>query len=222
MRYSESLRCCWIALSPILACLAVVWEANSVSGSRISWRERVRNSADVVARVHLLDRQDVEFEFEGKREICGYRYRANVIKAYKGPEGEIEFFGAHEDRAPGGAYLIVAAVFSMQERYAEVEAVRREMKGVERARQVCRVLASEAGVLSGDEMFVPFDEEAPANLGGGEWLRVPRTSRVALEPGIRSMDMTASDGPYTLLRWSDVEEIIRAAILNSGQQPRED
>jgi hypothetical protein len=45
----------------------------------------------------VLEVSPVEFEFDGRKHNCGFRYRARIEQAFKGPAQAVEFFDPSSD-----------------------------------------------------------------------------------------------------------------------------
>lgn len=201
-----------LALSLLL--VAPAREGVAVDVEHRPLKDAVRD-AYIVARVRITSREPVLFEFEGQEEICGYRYRAEVTRSYKGPQRSFEFF-ASDPRDSGGIgkeHLVIASQLSLELRRSLTDTGLEQLEGVHQKRYLCVLSTNEIFVPDGDQMLIPFDERARETFGEDEWLRVSRLSVVSdYDYEMRKVEPGGTAEPYPVVRWSDVEKTIRKAL----------
>lgn len=166
--------------------------------------------AETIARVRVTGMEPVEFGPPGKRQTCGYRYRAEVVEALKGKAEPATFFSTH-DSAHDGTSEYLVFIF-----HPDIEALRRLATNPdgasqeERDRSRCEYENSEYYVRSDPLTMIPFDPVLAGKFGA-PWLR-RAPPNLLWSPGFAHADFVVDGGMRSAVRWEDARGTILDAV----------
>jgi hypothetical protein len=128
------------------------------------------DTAGLVARVRILRRDPLFFEFEGKKRPCGVSYQAEVLESLKGPvSGKITFVSRQDvAKFERREFLVVAdprSEAALRGDFGAVPSVSEEDK----RHSQCSARGGEYQVRSFSNGVVPFAISGPAG-SSGLWL----------------------------------------------------
>jgi hypothetical protein len=195
----------------LLACVTSADSGGSVEHPTL---QQVVDRAARIARVRIVSRERMEFEYEGKPYLCGYLYTAEVASNLKGGTEAFQFV-SEVDEDFGGFDKEHFLIAYHRDPGKALEALRpflESHKGLEREKQLCD-LSIEYFVTSSLQMLLPFDSEA-ARQFGGEWLRQRRLSVVS-DDDFDRRELSVGEESYWVIRWQDVNNAIRKALERS-------
>lgn len=143
------------------------------------------NHAAIVARVHLISRVSVGTRpavETGRKDwqpgldeepSCGYLYKAEVVKSYKGNEKEFDFFSAVDDDFSGFDHDYFVIVFQrLPDRHLlDLDDLTLTIPD-EQAREINCLISQKYYVGRLEQSMFSFDLAASQQLGG-EWLSPP-------------------------------------------------
>ena len=213
------------ALPALLLAVLVLLRATTGSASPIelhlSLEWHVAHAVDI-AVVRLIDRQPVAFEYDGRSEVCGHRYRAQILESVKGQEiGTFEFFeaGPGASAKPNKEYLVMVFERDLAFLGSEAAPRRPRLEGVHEARSECYLTAGSRIVLNSPRTTIPFDRSGQKHPEGKE-LRFDPNDVSALEIGSYSLSFVQNhvqpDGETAKLAdWEDTRSVIEQLMAFS-------
>lgn len=203
----------WMLRSAVLLCMSVLCCIVFASGSpqasvvRYLRMDQWVRDVDLIARVRVLDREELTFVFEGRRMRCGFAYLASVTDSLKGSAGRIKFYSEVEDAFAGLDEEYFVFAYLVEKASPEEDATR---DPEEVARSECLEQAP-YGLYERRQSMFRFDREAAARFGG-QWLRQERLSVFSGEAGIRHRRVEDDQREFLTYDWTDVRARVRSLL----------
>jgi hypothetical protein len=152
----------------------------------------------------VLDADPVEFEFDQNTHVCGFRYRAQIERAFKGPSHTIEFFDPSSKNPLKTGDRFLAFLFSYDVDKHESEAARsRTESDLRQAEYLCQIkwinLTAKEIPRTLIRFLEPFDST--------DWLEIPE-----LGPSPpREVRLRVVEG-RNVARWDDMAQQIEQLL----------
>lgn len=188
-----------------IATCTLVWASSSWGFLEVyAPLEQILERASVVARIRVLNRLPVAIDVDGTDVACGHRYRAEILRSFKGPSGEIEFVNETDGDFLGleTDYLLLAVDVTESAIIDEVE--RRGEKIRDRPEIRCRRAHAGLRTFDRQQSLIPFD---PSSRGGSEGLLVSRGS-VFVESGVEVREVKRFGRQFGRIAWSDALALV--------------
>ena len=210
-------------LGPVLVAMMVALQPPAIEAVDIDYPSLsdLVDRSTTIATVSLMSREAVTFSYRGVESVCGHRYRAEVSESLKGSARSVVFFGDGDEDFVGqeAAYLVMIFYRDVREARSVSAPIISSLRGIERAKFLCRLEASEYYVMTIPHTLIPFDREATSSLGG-EWLGPTGVSAVSFDDFARKT-VRRDDTRQTLTSWTDVRLKIARLVRATEEQPAE-
>jgi hypothetical protein len=200
--------------------MSMFFACSSVSGSRALSVEylslgEILAQSETVARVRIVAREPIEFEYEGKVHECGHLYSAEVVESMKGRAHPFRFH-LEEDADFGGfdvEHFVIVQRRNQERALDRLTPLFESLTGLERERIRCS-LSIEYFVHDPRQALLPFDSSA-AQQFGGKWLRQNRGSVIS-RIDFDHREIGKGEEAYMVFSWDDVKSAVQDLIREPG------
>jgi len=168
----------------------------------------IAKEAEFIGWVRVTGKMPVAFQFDGRSEVCGFNYSAQVVQRIKGSGDAVQFFSTHDvsgDREGDDYFVIVQRLRAGPSDWSD-------LKGVEKERTRCELEASEYSVRgAGPSRMVPLAREL-SGRGGEQWFRRD-ASNILWGSNFTHRDFQQEGQPMgSGVSWSSIKESVEAAL----------
>ena len=177
--------------------------------------EEVLVKAARVARVRIVQREAVTFDFEGTQHVCAYLYSAVVVESFKG-DGERFSFVARGIDFVGldGDYFVILQWRSEEARRKNQQDAPSNWAPYRRAQYICEQSAGDYFAQDPRQVMFVFDTAATKSLGGERLLehRDSVLGYVGADFEFERRRIGTEEPWSNYVRWSDVQGAVRIEV----------
>jgi len=161
----------------------------------------------------VVEVSPVEFDFEEERHICGFRYRAQIEQAFKGPTQPVEFFDPSSDDplAPGDRFLAFLFSYDVARQIREDAAT--NIQSLSQARYRCQLPFIAITVNESPRTLMRFSDR----FDDADWLVLPPNAAY-FSPDARMRRSIEDPGLWGFVRWEDLARKSRAPSKNERRR----